>query len=165
MHQVAAKAVCFREAQSFGFKEYQKQIIRNAAILAEVYDWKPGSDSQPAALTTTSCWSTFRTKALTDATPADMLEEAGINRKQELDPERYAAANDHERRTVRNAGRHHTRNEGRGNETDRRVDHSGPLQSRNQDLRIKIRNEVEDLCEQFPIYLDLPELVIAFRSN
>ena len=35
MHVIAAKAVCFREALSPEFKEYQKQIVKNASILAD----------------------------------------------------------------------------------------------------------------------------------
>ncbi len=36
MHVIAAKAVAFKEAHSFGFREYQQQIINNAKILADV---------------------------------------------------------------------------------------------------------------------------------
>jgi len=35
MHTIAAKAVCFEEALKPSFKEYNKQIIRNAKVLAE----------------------------------------------------------------------------------------------------------------------------------
>lgn len=35
MHTIAAKAVCFKEALSPEFKEYQKQIVKNAAALAD----------------------------------------------------------------------------------------------------------------------------------
>jgi RpiB/LacA/LacB family sugar-phosphate isomerase len=35
MHVIAAKAVCFHEALQPGFKEYQQQIVKNAAALAE----------------------------------------------------------------------------------------------------------------------------------
>jgi len=35
MHVIAAKAVCFKEALNEGFKEYQKQVIRNAKVLSE----------------------------------------------------------------------------------------------------------------------------------
>ena len=35
MHTIAAKAVCFKEALSPEFKEYQAQIIKNAKALAE----------------------------------------------------------------------------------------------------------------------------------
>jgi glycine hydroxymethyltransferase len=36
MHTIAAKAVCFEEALKPSFKEYNKQIIRNAKVLAEI---------------------------------------------------------------------------------------------------------------------------------
>jgi glycine hydroxymethyltransferase len=35
MHIIAAKAVCFKEALSDEFKEYQKQVVKNAKVLAE----------------------------------------------------------------------------------------------------------------------------------
>ena len=35
MHVIAAKAVCFKEALSPGFREYQEQIVRNAKRLAD----------------------------------------------------------------------------------------------------------------------------------
>jgi glycine hydroxymethyltransferase len=35
MHIVAAKAVCFKEAQEAGFKDYQQQVIANAKVLAD----------------------------------------------------------------------------------------------------------------------------------
>jgi glycine hydroxymethyltransferase len=36
MHVIAAKAVCFKEAMSEEFKEYQKQVVKNAQKMAEV---------------------------------------------------------------------------------------------------------------------------------
>ncbi len=36
MHVIAAKAVCFKEAMSEEFKEYQKQVVKNAKKLAQV---------------------------------------------------------------------------------------------------------------------------------
>ena len=35
MHVIAAKAVAFKEAAEPGFKEYQKQVVANAKVLAE----------------------------------------------------------------------------------------------------------------------------------
>ncbi|HYV04509.1 MAG TPA: serine hydroxymethyltransferase [Blastocatellia bacterium] len=35
MHVVAAKAVCFKEAMEPGFKDYQRQVIANARVLAD----------------------------------------------------------------------------------------------------------------------------------
>lgn len=37
MHVIAAKAVCFKEAMSDDFKVYQKQVIKNAKAMAEVF--------------------------------------------------------------------------------------------------------------------------------
>jgi len=37
MHVIAAKAVCFKEAMSDEFKAYQKQVVTNAAAMAEVF--------------------------------------------------------------------------------------------------------------------------------
>ncbi len=35
MHAIAAKAVCFKEAMSEEFKEYQQQVVKNAQTLAQ----------------------------------------------------------------------------------------------------------------------------------
>jgi len=35
MHTIAAKAVCFKEAQGSDYKECQKQVVRNAKVMAE----------------------------------------------------------------------------------------------------------------------------------
>jgi glycine hydroxymethyltransferase len=35
MHVIAAKAVCFKEAMSPEFKEYQKQVVKNAQAMAK----------------------------------------------------------------------------------------------------------------------------------
>jgi len=40
MHIIAAKAVCFKEAMSDGFRAYQMQIIKNAKRLAEAFQDK-----------------------------------------------------------------------------------------------------------------------------
>ena len=35
MHVIAAKAICFKEAMSPAFKEYQRQLVKNASVLAQ----------------------------------------------------------------------------------------------------------------------------------
>ncbi|WP_048307579.1 serine hydroxymethyltransferase [Halomonas sp. PR-M31] len=37
MHVIAAKAVCFKEAMSQEFKEYQQQVVKNAQVMAGVF--------------------------------------------------------------------------------------------------------------------------------
>ena len=43
MHTIAAKAICFHEALQPEFKEYSKQVVKNAAVLAEALQ-KEGID-------------------------------------------------------------------------------------------------------------------------
>ncbi|MEX2474615.1 serine hydroxymethyltransferase [Marinobacter sp.] len=37
MHVIAAKAICFKEAMSDEFKVYQKQVVKNASVMADVF--------------------------------------------------------------------------------------------------------------------------------
>lgn len=37
MHAIAAKAVCFKEAMSDNFKQYQQQVVKNAQTMAQVF--------------------------------------------------------------------------------------------------------------------------------
>lgn len=37
MHVIAAKAICFKEAMSEEFKSYQKQVVKNASAMAQVF--------------------------------------------------------------------------------------------------------------------------------
>lgn len=37
MHVIAAKAVCFKEAMSEEFRDYQKQVVKNAQAMAQVF--------------------------------------------------------------------------------------------------------------------------------
>lgn len=43
MHVIAAKAICFKEAMSEEFKTYQKQVVKNAAAMADEFN-KMGYD-------------------------------------------------------------------------------------------------------------------------
>ncbi len=154
MHQIAAKAVCFREAQSFGFKEYQKQIVRNAAILADTimehgFRLTTGGTDNHLMLVDLS------DKGLNGRDAADMLEEAGIIANKNSIPfdTRPPAITS----SVR-FGTPAVTTRGMKEEEMRMIGTwiSQVLANpRNQDLRIKIRSEIEELCNQFPIYLDL----------
>ncbi|MDF1782411.1 MAG: serine hydroxymethyltransferase [Alcanivoracaceae bacterium] len=37
MHVIAAKAICFKEAMADDFKTYQKQVVKNAQVMAKVF--------------------------------------------------------------------------------------------------------------------------------
>jgi glycine hydroxymethyltransferase len=77
MHVIAAKAVCFKEAMSQEFKDYQKQVVANAAKLAAVLMEKGfdivsgGTDNHLFLLDLTA-------KGLTGKAAEKALEKAGI---------------------------------------------------------------------------------------
>jgi glycine hydroxymethyltransferase len=77
MHCIAAKAVCFKEAMSDEFKEYQRQTVANAARLAAVMIEKGfevvsgGTDNHLFLVDLTS-------KSLTGKDAAKALHKAGI---------------------------------------------------------------------------------------
>lgn len=154
MNQIAAKAVCFREAQSFGFKEYQRQIVRNAAVLAETLMEEGfrlttgGTDNHLMLVDLTD-------KGITGRDAADMLEEAGIvvNKNNIPYDTRSAAVTSGIR-----PGTPAVTTRGMKEDEMKLI---GAMISRvlknpkDETVRIKVRQEVEALCEEFPIYKDL----------
>ena len=63
VHVIAAKAVCFLEAMTPEFVDYQRQVIANAQALAAGLA-EAASASFPAAPTRTWCWWTCLPKAI-----------------------------------------------------------------------------------------------------
>ncbi len=154
MHQIAAKAVCFREAQSFGFKEYQKQIVRNAAVLAETLLEEGfrlttgGTDNHLMLVDLTD-------KGLSGRDAANLLEEAGITVNKNSIP--YDTKSPIVTSGIR-PGTPALTTRGMKEDEMKIIGKwiSQVLNSpRNEDIRLKIRGEVEELCEQFPIYVDI----------
>lgn len=77
MHVIAAKAVCFKQAMTVEFKEYQKQIIKNAKELANKliglgYNLVSGGTDNHLMLVD------LRNKGITGKQAEKALEEAGI---------------------------------------------------------------------------------------
>lgn len=77
MHVIAAKAVCFKQAMTAEFKEYQKQIIKNAKELANElmglgYNLVSGGTDNHLMLVD------LRNKGITGKQAEKALEEAGI---------------------------------------------------------------------------------------
>ena len=77
MHVIAAKAICFQEAMTDEFMEYQKQIIKNAKAMAEKFRElgvklvSNGTDNHLMLLD-------LRNKGITGKQADHALEEAGI---------------------------------------------------------------------------------------
>lgn len=154
MHQIAAKAVCFKEAQSFGFKEYQNQVVKNAAVLAD------GLKDQGLRLITGG---TDNHLVLADVSPmklngkdaADLLEESGIVVNCNLIP--------FDKRTAMSPSGIRPGTPAlttRGMKEDEMVliaKWIGEVlkKPKKESVRITVRQQVRDMCEQFPIYHDL----------
>ena len=77
MHTIAAKAVCFKEAMTEEFADYQRQIVKNAARLASELTERGfrlvsgGTDTHLMLVDVTK-------NGLTGKQAADLLDEAGI---------------------------------------------------------------------------------------
>ncbi len=77
MHIIAAKAVCLKEAMSEKFKEYQRQIVKNAMALAQAFidrDWRlvsGGTDTHLMLLD-------VKEKGMTGADAETRLDEVNI---------------------------------------------------------------------------------------
>ena len=85
MHVIAAKAVCFKQAMTPEFKEYQKQIVKNAKTLADKlvelgYNLVSGGTDNHLMLMD------LRNKGITGKQAEKALEEAGITVNKNMVP-------------------------------------------------------------------------------
>jgi glycine hydroxymethyltransferase len=155
MHIIAGKAVAFKEAEEFGFREYQRQIVRNAHTLAktlldEGFTLVTGGTDNHLMLVD------LRNQGVTGAEAADMMETAGMVVNKNLIP------NDPTPPAVTSGIRPGTPGmTTRGLKEPEmiqvgkwiaRVIHEG---KRNPEVLDEVRGEVEEMCAAFPIYVDL----------
>ncbi len=85
MHIIAAKAVCFREAMQPAFRDYQQQIVKNAAALAaslQQHEFRLVSGGTDNHLMLVD----LRSKNLTGKIAEKALDEAGITVNKNLIP-------------------------------------------------------------------------------
>lgn len=85
MHVIAAKAVAFKEALEPGFKEYSKQIIRNAQSLAQKL-MNLGYDIVSDGTDTHLMLVDLRNKDITGKEAEEALEKAGITVNKNMVP-------------------------------------------------------------------------------
>jgi len=155
MQIIAAKAVCFKEAQEFGFREYQRQIVRNCqalgqALLEEGFTLVTGGTDNHLLLVD------LRSKQITGREAADLMEAAGMVVNKNLIPGDPAPAT--ETSGIRPGTPGLT---SRGMKEPEmklvgqwiaRVIHEG---RDNPEVLEEVRGQVQGLCEAFPIYEDL----------
>ena len=160
MQIVAAKAVCFKEAQEFGFREYQRQIVRNAQQLARTllehgFDLVTGGTDNHLLLVR------LTNKNITGKVAADLMEMAGMVVNKNLVPndplpptETSGIRPGTPGMTTRGMKEPEMVMVGdwiaRAIEQGRSAD-GAP----NEEVLDAVRAEVEELCEAFPIYQSL----------
>lgn len=154
MHTIAAKAVCFQEAMEPDFRTYQAQIVQNAQTLADTLQANGfrlvsgGTDNHLMLVD-------LNNKDITGRDAANALEKAGITANKNVIPfdTRPATVTSGIRLgtpalTTRGMKEEEMQLVG---EMITQVVHS-PDDAK---VRKRVRQQVQELCENFPIYEDL----------
>ena len=151
MHIIAAKAVAFKEALSPEFKEYQKQVVKNAKAMADALV-KGGLRIVSGGTDNHLMLVDLRPKGVTGKLAEESLEKAGITCNKNAIP------NDPEKPFVTSGVRLGTPAiTARGMKEDESVKIAEMiikvLENVNDDEKIaEVRNEVLRLTEKFPLY-------------
>ena len=151
MHIIAAKAVAFKEALSPEFKEYQKQVVKNAKAMADALV-KGGLRIVSGGTDNHLMLVDLRPKGVTGKLAEESLEKAGITCNKNAIP------NDQEKPFITSGVRLGTPAiTARGMKEDESVKIAEMiikvLENVNDDEKIaEVRNEVLKLTEKFPLY-------------
>jgi len=156
MHVIAAKAVCFKEALTEEFKEYQKQVVKNAKKLAEVLKERGyrlvsgGTDTHLFLIDLTN-------KNITGKEAEEALAKAGITVNKntipfETKPPFIASGIRIGTPAVTTRGMKEREMEIIGEYIDEVLKHR-----ENEKYLEDIREKVKKLCMDFPVYRDLLE--------
>ncbi len=151
MHIIAAKAVAFKEALSPEFKEYQKQVIKNAKTMADALV-KGGLRIVSGGTDNHLMLVDLRPKGVTGKMAEESLEKAGITCNKNAIP------NDPEKPFITSGVRLGTPAiTARGMKEDEAVKIAEMiikvLENVNDDEKIaEVKNEVLKLTEKFPLY-------------
>ena len=151
MHIIAAKAVAFKEALSPEFKEYQKQVVKNAKAMADALV-KGGLRIVSGGTDNHLMLVDLRPKGVTGKMAEESLEKAGITCNKNAIP------NDPEKPFITSGVRLGTPAiTARGMKEDESVKIAEMiikvLENVNDDEKIaEVKNEVLKLTEKFPLY-------------
>jgi glycine hydroxymethyltransferase len=151
MHVIAAKAVAFKEALSPEFKEYSKQIIKNAKALAQKLlnmDYNLISNGTDTHLMLVD----LRNKGLTGKKAENALEEAGITVNKNMVP--FDDQSPFITSGIRIGTPALTT---RGMKEEQMIEIGGLIDKvltniGNEQIYKQVRSRVYELCQQFPLY-------------
>jgi glycine hydroxymethyltransferase len=154
MHIIAAKAVCFKEAMSDGFKSYQEQIVANAKKLADTLAGE-GLRIVSGGTDTHLMLVDMRPFGLTGKVAEARLEEAGITVNKNTIPF------DPEKPFVTSGVRIGTPALTTRGMKEPEMEEIGRLIAavlkdvENDDMVKKTLSAVKDMCDRFPLYADM----------
>lgn len=151
MHVIAAKAVAFKEALSPEFKEYSKQVIKNARALAKKLismDYNLISNGTDTHLMLVD----LRNKGLTGKKAENALEEAGITVNKNMVP--FDDQSPFVTSGIRLGTPALTT---RGMKEQQMIEIGGLIDKvlaniGNEPVYEQVRSRVYELCQQFPLY-------------
>ena len=154
MHIIAAKAVCFKEAMEAGFKDYQSQVIANAAVLAEALT-KEGFRIVSGGTDNHLMLVDVFVRGLTGAQAEKSLEHAGITVNKNAIP--FDTQPPMKASGIRVGTPALTT---RGMKQTEMVIIAGWIsevlaQPDSESVRESVRAKVRSMCERFPVYEDL----------
>jgi glycine hydroxymethyltransferase len=157
MHIIAAKAVAFKEAQGEGFREYQRQIVKNARSLATTLQKRKfrivsgGTDTHLMLVD-------LRDRDITGKEAEEALERAGITVNKNTIP--FETRSPFVTSGIRIGTPAVTTRGMREQEMERIGDMIADVLEdiNNEKLLHAIESDVRDLCMRFPLYSERIEL-------
>lgn len=156
VHVIAAKAVCFAEDNTPEFKQYAKQVIENARILAKTLI-KRGLNIVSGGTDNHIVLCDLRPKNLTGKAAEESLERAGLTCNKNaipFDPQPPFVTSGVRLGTPAGTTRGFGTKEFEeiGNLIGDVFDGLAKNPEDNSETEIKVKKKVEDLCAKFPIY-------------
>ncbi len=153
-HIIAAKAVCFKEAMAPEFKAYQQQIVKNSKVLCNAlqdYGFRMVSGGTDNHLMLVD----LRNKNIKGKEAQTILDEAGITVNKNMIP--YDPATPFNPSGIRLGTPAVTTRGMKESEMKQIAEWISKIISNPTDasLRAKIKQEVEGLCKQFPLYPEI----------
>ena len=154
MHAIAAKAVAFKEALAPEFKDYQFQVVKNAAVLAErllenKFDLVSGGTDNHLMMVK------LLKEGITGKVADETLERAGITLNKNMIP--FDPATPFVTSGIRIGTPAMTT---RGMKEGQMVQIADMITTvlrdiQNEDTISAVRSEARELCDQFPLYTDM----------
>jgi len=164
MHVIAAKAVAFKEAMTEEFKQYAKQVVENAKVLAEElkkYGFKIVTDGTDSHIVLVD----LRNKNIIGKDAEKALERAGITVNKNAVP--FDPLPPTKTSGIRIGTAALTTRGMKEDEMRKIAGWINEVLSNIDDEKVirKVRQEVKELCEAFPLYPELKRKIDELRSG